>query len=195
MKKQWYSVFIAFVLLSVIPSIAQCGMYTYQNVTADSSGNAIGDNLVQSTSCQQSSTYAEGHFTMPSGAQFAATTYGADVAEAVTYAPFANESGNGTFWGNYNTSSDYCGYSNGSTFSLGLSIHTTTYGPPPTVVNNVCFYTSLACAYGTPKCPQSAPGVIFAPSCPNYMRSRWLVFNNVCIVAVGNATAGPGACD
>jgi hypothetical protein len=122
MKTKWSSVLITFVFLSVIPSSAQCGMYTYQDVTADSSGNLIANNLVQVTSCQQSSTYAEAHLTMPSGAQFAATAYGADVADAVAYAPLANESGTGSFHGNANSSSDYCGFYDGSTFDFPLRI-------------------------------------------------------------------------
>lgn len=195
MKRQWCSVLIAFVFLSVIPSIAQCGMYTYQNVTTDSNGNAIGDNWVEATTCQESSTYAEAHLTMPSGAQFAATAFGSDVAEAVAYAPTANEVGDGSFWGNYNASSDYCGFYDGSTFSSGLSIHNTTYGPPPTVVNDNCYYTTLACAYGRPTCPQSMPGIIFAMNCPDYARGRWVVYQNTCVVAVVNSTTGPGPCD
>jgi hypothetical protein len=195
MKRQWCSILITFVLMSVIPSVAQCGMYTYQDVTVDSNGTVIGDNLVQATSCKQSSTSADAHITMPSGAQFAATSYGADVAEAVAYAPTVNEVGDGTFWGNNNASSDYCGYSDGSAFNFPLSIRTTTYGPRPIVSNDACYWTNLACAFGTPTCRQSTPGIVFAMSCPDYARAQWLVFKNTCIFAEARATTGPGECN
>lgn len=183
MKRQWCSVLIAFVLLSVIPSIAQCGMYTYQNVTADSSGNLIGDNLVQATSCKESSTYADAHLTMPSGAQFTATAYGADVAEAVAQAPFAavaqapfaNESGSGSFSGNHNASSDLCGFSDGSTFNLPIIVGGA-YTKEVWIggqLLGVCAATIACTNTAIPQCRSN--GVVVGPdtSCPPAWNTYW----------------------
>jgi hypothetical protein len=99
MKKQcWFSV-IALLFLYALPSHAVCGMYTYQDMWLDGSGDALGDNYTQVTSCFGSSAYAEVHVTMPSGYQVAASASGSTSADAVALSSTSGESGDGAFSG------------------------------------------------------------------------------------------------
>ena len=181
MKTQRTAVLIAFVFLSAISLIAQCGMYTYQDVTSDGNGNLVATNLVQATSCKESSTYAEAHLTMPSGAQFAATAFGSDAAEAVVSASFANESGSGSFSGTNSASSDLCGFSDGSTFlsPITLAIASTNY-----ILNGLqgseCVYY-LYCPNGNTAvtCPSGNPLYADATqnTCLNYLWDQRIRLN------------------
>lgn len=87
------------------------------------------------------------------GAQFAATAFGADVAEALVYAPYGQE-GSGSFWGNNSTSSDFCGYYNGSTFNLPitLSIAFTKMLTSPPGQSDWCNSVPICSNTATPKC-------------------------------------------
>lgn len=83
-----------------------------------------------------------------------------------------------------------------------LRIASTYFGPPVVVGgDNKCFWGSLACSAGTQPTCRAGSGYLFAPKCPDYVKTDYLVINNgvtapVCI-AIGFiiAEAGPGPCD
>lgn len=98
MTKQWWFAVIPFLLLSVIPSSAQCGMYAYHDLWLDESGEAIGENYTQAV-CAGGSAFADVYVRMPSGYQVGASASGSPSAEAVTQSSAWEGLDDGRFWG------------------------------------------------------------------------------------------------
>jgi hypothetical protein len=82
--------------------------------------------------------------------------------------------------------------------TTGLSLRTSYWGPPVTIVGNTCYYGSLACSPGTTATCPNGTGVTFVPACPPYVKAEWLydTGKGQCIPpAVVSSAKGPGACD
>ncbi len=98
----------------------------------------------------------------------------------------------------FNGASVYCSYLRGAVFQdlTGplISIKVTYMGPPPIEKNDICNYTMLACSTGRPTC-KSSVGIMFAPSCPQYIKTDNLVVGGVCLANYGAAASGPGPCN
>jgi len=80
-------------------------------------------------------------------------------------------------------------------------IATTYFGPPVVETGDKCYWGSLACSAGTQPTCKAGSGYTFAPACPQYVRTDYLVVNNgitapVCI-SIGDifAATGPGPCN
>jgi hypothetical protein len=83
-----------------------------------------------------------------------------------------------------------------------LRIASTYFGPPVVVGGgDKCYWGSLACSAGTQPTCKAGSGYLFAPKCPNYVKTDYLVVNNgitapVCIgIGLIFAETGPGPCD
>lgn len=170
------------------------GMYTYNEVGTDGSGEIIGENYTQASYsyCGDYTTRATVTLILPNGQQSNSAS-GASYAEAVASLP-AGSPGSASYDGD-NEVDFLCGDFLYGGFSDLFSIRDTYWGPPPIVQNDTCYYTRFACSTGTPTCKEAPPGISFVPSCPSYMRGRNLVVGGTCIFALGTAASGPGPCD
>lgn len=120
MKMKWILSLVPLLLVSVIPSRAQCGIYTYHDMWMDSNGSIVGDNYTQA-SCEEPTAYAEVHVRMPSGQQVAESASGVTSAEAIAQYTLSDEYGDGDFWG-YNSAFNNCTQTE-SFFSFESPIH------------------------------------------------------------------------
>jgi len=200
MKLRASLIVISFLFLNAMTANAACGLYTYQDIFADDAGNAIGDNYTQAT-CLQPNAYADSYVQMPSGWQNAASSTGANTAEALSQAEYSTENGTGTFWG-YNEASSACwAMITSSTFSLGISIKTTyganTLGSQVVLDTRFCNYTP-ACSNGvTPACGSPSFTRSIHPAstqCGYYVRTTFLRAFGVCY-GFNHDADGPGPCD
>jgi hypothetical protein len=82
-----------------------------------------------------------------------------------------------------------------------LRIATTYFGPPVVQTDDKCYWGSLACSPGTHPTCQVGSGYTFAPTCPQYVKTDYLVVNTgvtapVCIgIGLIFAASGPGPCN
>jgi len=146
MKKQCWFTVIAFLFLYAIPSHAVCGMYTYNDLWLDGSGNALGDNYTQSTCGYAGSAYAEVYVQMPSGYHVAASASGSTTAEAIAQSSTFGYAGDGVFSG-FNEAGDGCDYFVSSSFGWPLQIRPAT---TVTVTATQDPGTGTDCAVGQP---------------------------------------------
>lgn len=78
-----------------------------------------------------------------------------------------------------------------------ISIHTTYFGPLRAGSGGFCSYSKSACTSGTPYCPPPHITAFSYPSCKQYVRSVFLVFNGKCESPSADFDAGGkgGACN
>ncbi len=81
-------------------------------------------------------------------------------------------------------------------FTTKIGERITYYGPPPiTGPDDSCSYNMLACSTGKATCKQALVGIIWVPSCPNYVRAANLVVSGTCLVSYARSASGPGPCN
>lgn len=101
MTKQGWLALPLFVLLSAAASNAQCGMYTYQDIWLDDSGNAVGENYTHAA-CIGGSAHAFVQVRLPSGDQVGASATGSTSADAIAQSS-GSEIGEGLLSGSNET--------------------------------------------------------------------------------------------
>ena len=187
---------------------------SYQTVTTNSTtitasvtvdGSTSG-NLCNQYGCISPPTHTPSAYNTLKNTTTGAVTGGWQTGPGVTWNSYLSQTNHQSVPASYNVTFDFSAVTQIICSAVGsfyffqfpdvhFKLTSTYYGPPPQVHNDTCYYTTLACSTGTPTCKQATPGITFVPSCPQYMRGTYVVFNGTCEFGVGTAAAGPGVCN
>ena len=179
------------------------GTYIYTSVTFDGTGDMTITNP-GSPSCPPGTpvhtAYTENYLSWTGGSQ-GGWSPGQSGCPDCYFSSTNNQSINGSSGDDYSFTwgaEAICSVA-GTFFNTGGNIKAriaqTSWGPPPTELNDQCYYTLLACSSGKPTC-SAVEGITFVPACPKYMKGETLVLNGVCIYpTIGVEAGGPGSCN